>query len=233
MKNNKPTTTKKPINDNLSKAVEFDRKKVMYAMGEIAYIYQDTNNHIHAVISKIPENLEDDTLTNSSGFFNNYLEGTNITNNSLYLAPMLVPIDNLLKNNYEPLDSYIGYKVKVKLVNEIAVSASVVPTPIVNFNLQRILKQNLQDSAKQITEVDLDKILQEINLTDLGKIDFSEKIDPVLVVANSVTTDMVVTDDQKVNKTVIKETGLLKSNNLMSKLKSALCHKPVKFLSGK
>ena len=243
MNNKKPTTSTgyKAISNSIDHyRIGMDRTKTIVQTGTIVSIHQDAKNFIHAIILKDPKYSPDPTL-DSNLLFNKFDNGT--MSAEYPLAPLLIPITNLINSKYENLESFIGMPVDVNVVNNIAVSAIVKPVPFLKYSEQKVIERvitkdtgldlgnNFEAFEKEIEE------LLGFTVTDMGSIPMlgeNSKLPTVIVTGKGVTTDQIVqSDNVDKGRTIVPETPLLKSNQLLDKLKTALCHTPAKFLSGK
>ena len=220
--------------------VGLDRKKKLIQTGTIVSIHQDARNFIHAIILKDAKYSPDPSL-DSNLLFNKFGGGTMRTDYPL--APLLIPITNLVNSKYDNLESFIGLPVDVTLINNIAVSAIVKPVPFLKYSEQKAIEQIITDKRGIDMVNDFEEFEREveellgITVADMGTINIQSdttKFPTVIVPANSATTDQVIkSDTEKKGRTIIPETPIIKSNQLLDKLKTALCHTPAKFLSGK
>lgn len=216
-----------------------DRNKEVYQLGVILSVLQDKNNFIHAIIQKLEKDIEDPSQVDSL-IFNDYNNGPN--GDKKILATMLIPITNLINSKYENLESFVGMQVKVRLVEGIARDAVVLPEPFLSFSQQKTIKKVLQEyETKDVLDKKFEEEINELlglSLNDLGYLDLkgNDEFVKVIVQNNHATTDQIVQNDnlKKEDRLVIdKDISLIPGNNLLKKVKTALCHTPAKFLTGK
>lgn len=243
MSNKKPKTETghKPVSNTVEHyRAGLDRNKTVIQTGSIVSIHQDAANFIHAIIVKDSKYSPDPSL-DSNLLFNKFDTGT--MNEHYPLAPLLIPITNLINSKYENLETFIGMPVDVTVLNNVAVSAVVKPVPFLKYSEQKTIERILTDKRglDLINNfADFEKEVEGLlgfTVSDMGSIPMlgdNGKLPTVIVTSKGVTTDQIIqADTVNKNRTVVPETPLLKSNQLIDKLKTALCHTPAKFLSGK
>jgi hypothetical protein len=173
----------------------------------------------------------------ATAYFNNYQLGDGKA--PILLAACAIPVTNLLNTKTEPLESYIGMQVKVRLVGDIARDATVLPKPFLKYEEQVELKRLIESglglnlNSKEFN----DKLIQALGipLSYLVPFELDENPPVIIIPKEHVTTDQITQNDndKKLKREVLKENGAIPSNKLLANLKKALCHTPAKFLSGK
>lgn len=230
----KPSQIVTPHNDLTLYQTGLERNRTEYKRGKIVSVLQDKNNVIHAVIQEDPYYLLDQSFAETA-FFNNYFGG-NLDLTELPLAPLLIPITNAIITPTETLENFKGRDVIVRLIEGIAVSAELTAETFLDFfkhkAIRRVLEQN-EKFEKDVVERGLEEFA-DVTFESLGLITLIKDVElpPVLVIADHATTDQA-TRSLKRGRAIIPENDLFKGNQLLSKLKTALCHTPAKFLSGK
>lgn len=216
-----------------------DRYKESYQLGTILTVTQDKNNFIHAIIQKDESDIADPSHVDSL-IFNDYNVGPN--GDKKLLAMLFIPITNLIGNAYENIESYVGMRVKVRLVDGIARDAIVLPEAFLSFSQQKTIKKVLTESkTKDVLDKEFENEISELlglELNDLGFINLqgNDSFVKVVVPSGHATTDQKIQNENTKNdkRLVLKEEiTTIQGNNLLSKMKTALCHTPAKFLSGK
>lgn len=212
--------------------------KETYKTGTIITVMQDKDNFIHAIVRGDPE-YSPDPSWEQDYLFNDFNMGAYETKKPL--AILFIPVTNLINSKYEDLESFVGMPVKVKFINDIAVEAQVIPKAFLSYTekitLRDIVDNNngLEYDSKKFQEL-MDYYLG-LGLTDLGHIDFKDdkgKYPKVIVTSDHATTDQILkTEAEDKNRFIINPTSILRGNSLINNLKTALCHTPSKFLTGK
>lgn len=197
------------------------------------------------LVSGLDSNVSADEI---SDYYNNYVpinsmltEGKDI---EIPLAPLLIPITNPRRFPPGGLTYYIGLPVIVKLVEGIAVSAELVPkNTTLSLEEHKLYKRLVETSYVKEQKLDLVTLDQQYffytkkRLQDLGKLPINHTsrvpIHPVLVIENHATSDTITKQQNLENRVIIKTSKYLKGNNKAEKLKTALCHQPAKFFTGK
>lgn len=212
--------------------------KKTYKTGTIVSIMQDKNNFIHAIIKGDPEYSPDPSWTDDF-LFNDFNVGAYQSKKPLAL--LFIPVVNLINSKYEDLDSFVGMSVRVKFVNDIAVEAQVIPKAFLTYT-EKMTIRDIVDSGGGM-EYDSKKFQELIDyylglsLDDIGYMEIKDdkgKYPEVVVTSDHATTDQILkTEAEDKKRSVIKPTSKLKGNSLLNKLKTALCHTPPLFLTGK
>lgn len=212
--------------------------KKTYKTGTIVSIMQDKNNFIHAIIRGDPEYSPDPSWTDDF-LFNDFNVGAYQPKKPLAL--LFIPVVNLINSKYEDLDSFVGMSVRVKFVNDIAVEAQVIPKPFLTYT-EKITIRDIVDSGGGM-EYDSKKFQELIDyylglsLDDIGHMEIKDdkgKYPKVVVTSDHATTDQILrTEAEDKKRFVIKPTPILQGNSLLKNLKTALCHTPSIFLTGK
>lgn len=212
--------------------------KKTYKTGTIVSIMQDKNNFIHAIIRGDPEYSPDPSWTDDF-LFNDFNVGAYQSKKPLAL--LFIPVVNLINSKYEDLDSFVGMSVRVKFVNDIAVEAQVIPKAFLTYT-EKMTIRDIVDSGGGM-EYDSKKFQELIDyylglsLDDIGYMEIKDdkgKYPEVVVTSDHATTDQILkTEAEDKKRSVIKPTSKLKGNSLLKKLKTALCHTPSTFLTGK
>lgn len=212
--------------------------KKTYKTGTIVSIMQDKNNFIHAIIRGDPEYSPDPSWTDDF-LFNDFNVGAYQSKKPLAL--LFIPVVNLINSKYEDLDSFVGMSVRVKFVNDIAVEAQVIPKAFLTYT-EKMTIRDIVDSGGGM-EYDSKKFQELIDyylglsLDDIGYMEIKDdkgKYPKVVVTSDHATTDQILrTEAEDKKRLVIKPTSKLQGNSLLKKLKTALCHTPPTFLTGK
>lgn len=212
--------------------------KETYRTGTIISVMQDKHNFIHAIVRGDPE-FAPDPSWEQDYLFNDFNTGSYKAEKPL--AVLFIPVTNLINSKYEDLDTFAGMPVRVKFINGIAVEARVMPKPFLSYKEKVTIRDivdssgGLEYSSEKFQEL-LDFYLG-LGLTDLGHMDFRDdkgKYPKVVVTTDHATTDQIIKDEaEKKQRFIIKPTSILQGNSLLENLKTALCHTPSKFLTGK
>lgn len=212
--------------------------KETYKTGTIISVMQDKNNFIHAIIRGDPEYSPDPSWVDDF-LFNDFNIGAYQSKKPLAL--LFIPIVNLINSKYEDLDSFVGMPVRVKFVNDIATEAQVIPKSFLTYT-EKMTIRDIVDSGGGM-EYDSKKFQELIDyylglgLTDLGYMEVKDdkgKYPKVVVTSDHATTDQILrTEAEDKKRFIIKTTSILQGNSLLNNLKTALCHTPSKFLTGK
>ncbi len=212
--------------------------KKTYKTGTIVSIMQDKNNFIHAIIRGDPEYSPDPSWTDDF-LFNDFNVGAYQSKKPLAL--LFIPVVNLINSKYEDLDSFVGMSVRVKFVNDIAVEAQVIPKAFLTYT-EKMTIRDIVDSGGGM-EYDSKKFQELIDyylglsLDDIGHMEIKDdkgKYPKVVVTSDHATTDQILrTEAEDKKRSVIKPTSKLQGNSLLKNLKTALCHTPSTFLTGK
>jgi len=139
-----------------------DRYKESYQLGTILTVTQDKNNFIHAIVQKDDSDIADPSHVDSL-IFNDYNVGPN--GDKKLLAMLFIPITNLIGNAYENIESYVGMRVKVRLVDGIARDAIVLPEAFLSFSQQKTIKKVLTESkTKDVLDKEFENEIKIIEL---------------------------------------------------------------------
>jgi len=226
---------------------------VVYTEGIIVSVIEDGANNILAVIARTEEHGHGDDEDTGNGnayshIFNNYLplgvltkDGKNV---EIPLGPLLIRIVNPVQFPPNGLEYYSGKKVIVKLVKGIAKTAELVPEDIIMSDREMLLYRRLIEQAYiQTGDIDLKTLDLEFfrytgkRLTDLGVLpidpDLRSPLHPVLVFEDHANSDAITKASNIADRVIIKTNEFLKGNDKAKKLKTALCHQPAKFFTGK
>lgn len=141
------------------------------------------------------------------------------------------------------MEYYIGKEVIVTVVKGIATSAQLSAVTPMSLEDHTIYRRIVEKLYTEDGELNLPKLAETFfgytsqRILDLGNLPLSSDTNlpahPVLLLENHASSDSITRQQNSLDRVIIKANQYLKGNEKAQKLKTALCHQPAKFFTGK